>query len=130
MLRQTAELDVATDPHAGLFQAAEAPYECVIVSTDFTEFDPLAAMLAVALARPDALPADHSGLADAGEDQRIIRGLELGINDYLTRPIDEQELTARLGTQIKRKRYNDHLRASVTADDRDGGDRRSDRAAQ
>ena len=49
-----------------------------------------------------------------GEDERIIRGLELGINDYLTRPIDQQELTARLRTQVKRKRYNDHLRASVT----------------
>ena len=41
MLRQTADLDVATDPHAGFFQAAEAPYECVIVSTGFAEFDPL-----------------------------------------------------------------------------------------
>ena len=38
---------------------------------------------------------------------------ELGINDYLIRPLDEQELTARLTTQVKRKRYNDQLRASV-----------------
>jgi two-component system cell cycle response regulator len=28
--------------------------------------------------------------------------------------VDQQELTARLRTQVKRKRYNDHLRASVT----------------
>ena len=32
----------------------------------------------------------------------------------LIRPIDQQELTARLRTQVRRKRYNDHLRASVT----------------
>ncbi|RVB24062.1 diguanylate cyclase, partial [Mesorhizobium sp. M7A.F.Ca.CA.002.10.1.1] len=49
-----------------------------------------------------------------GEEERIIRGLELGINDYLMRPIDQQELTARLRTQVRRKRYNDQLRASVT----------------
>ena len=113
MLHQTADLDVATGPHAGLFQAAEAPYECVIVSTDFTEFDPLRLCSQLrSLDRTRLLPIIL--LADAAEDQRILRGLELGINDYLTRPIDEQELTARLGTQIKRKRYNDHLRASVT----------------
>jgi len=53
-------------------------------------------------------------VAEQGEDNRIIRGLELGINDYLVRPIDEHELTARLRTQVRRKRYNDHLRASVT----------------
>jgi len=53
-------------------------------------------------------------LADQGEDERLIRGLELGINDYVIRPIDQQELTARLRTQVRRKRYNDQLRASVT----------------
>ena len=40
--------------------------------------------------------------------------MELGINDYLIRPIDRQELKARLRTQVRRKRYNDHLRLSVT----------------
>ena len=53
-------------------------------------------------------------LAEEGEEERIIRGLELGINDYLIRPVDQQELTARLRTQVRRKRYNDQLRASVT----------------
>ena len=48
----------------------------------------------------------------------------------LVRPIDQQELIARLRTQVRRKRYNDQLRASVTADHRDGGDRRADRPAQ
>jgi len=52
-------------------------------------------------------------LADEGEEGRILRGLELGINDYLIRPIDQHELTARLRTQVRRKRYNDQLRASV-----------------
>jgi two-component system cell cycle response regulator len=53
-------------------------------------------------------------LAEDGEEDRIIRGLDLGVNDFLVRPIDQQELIARLRTQVTRKRYNDHLRASVT----------------
>lgn len=44
------------------------------------------------------------------EDQPLfIKALELGVNDYLTRPIDEQELLARIRTQVRRKRYQDRL---------------------
>ncbi|ESZ42724.1 PleD family two-component system response regulator [Mesorhizobium sp. L2C066B000] len=113
MLRGSAKLDIATDPHAGFFQAAEAPYECVLISTGFTDFDPLRLCSQLrSLDRTRFLSIIL--IADEGEEGRIIRGLELGINDYLMRPIDQQELTARLRTQVRRKRYNDQLRASVT----------------
>lgn len=113
MLRGSAELDIATDPHAGFFQAAEAPYECVLISTGFADFDPLRLCSQLrSLDRTRFLPIIL--LAEEGEEGRIIRGLELGINDYLMRPIDQQELMARLRTQVRRKRYNDQLRASVT----------------
>jgi two-component system cell cycle response regulator len=113
MLRGSAELDIATDPHAGFFQAAEAPYECVLISTGFADFDPLRLCSQLrSLDRTRFLPIIL--LAKEGEEGRIIRGLELGINDYLMRPIDQQELMARLRTQVRRKRYNDQLRASVT----------------
>ncbi|MEP9373144.1 PleD family two-component system response regulator [Mesorhizobium sp. KR1-2] len=113
MLRNKMDVDVVTDPHAGFFQAAEEPYECVIISTAFAEFDPLRLCSQLrSLDRTRFLPIIL--VADVGEDERIIRGLELGINDYLIRPIDQQEMLARLRTQVRRKRYNDHLRASVT----------------
>jgi two-component system cell cycle response regulator len=113
MLRNVVELDVATDPQHGFFQAAEAPYECVIVSTGFANFDPLRLCSQLrSLDRTRFLPIIL--VADEGDDERIIRALEIGVNDYLIRPIDQQELTARLRTQVRRKRYNDHLRASVT----------------
>jgi two-component system cell cycle response regulator len=113
MLRGTMDLDIATDPHVGFFQAAEQPYECVLISTGFSDFDPLRLCSQLrSLDRTRFLPIVL--LAEEGEDERIIRGLELGINDYVVRPVDQQELTARLRTQVRRKRYNDHLRASVT----------------
>jgi len=52
-------------------------------------------------------------VADEGEEARIMRGLELGVNDFVVRPLDGQELVARLRTQLRRKRYNDELRSSV-----------------
>ncbi|RUY99090.1 PleD family two-component system response regulator, partial [Mesorhizobium sp. M7A.F.Ca.CA.001.12.2.1] len=113
MLRDRADLDVTHDPHAGFFQAAETSYECVMISTAFADFDPLRLCSQLrSLDRTRFVPIIL--LAEEGEEERIIRGLELGINDYLMRPIDQQELTARLRTQVRRKRYNDQLRASVT----------------
>ena len=113
MLRSSADVDVSADPHAGFFQAAETPYECVLISTGFSDFDPLRLCSQLrSVDRTRFVPIIL--VAEQGEDNRIIRGLELGINDYLVRPIDEHELTARLRTQVRRKRYNDHLRASVT----------------
>jgi two-component system cell cycle response regulator len=113
MLRGAAELDVVQDPQVGFFQAAENSYECLLVSTSFAAYDPLRLCSQLrSLDRTRFLPIIL--LAEAGEDDRIIRGLDLGINDYLIRPVDQQELLARLRTQVKRKRYNDQLRASVT----------------
>jgi two-component system, cell cycle response regulator len=108
-----ASLDIVTDPQAGLFQANEAPYECVLISTALANCDPLRLCSQLrSLDRTRFVPIML--LADIGEDSRLVRALELGINDYLVRPIDRHELTARLRTQIKRKRYNDYLRDSVT----------------
>jgi two-component system cell cycle response regulator len=44
---------------------------------------------------------------------RILRGLELGVHDFLFRPVDRNELLARVKTQVKRKRYADRLRDGV-----------------
>ncbi len=112
-IRGDMELDFASDPNAGFFQAAEGNYECVILSTALPDVDPLRLCSQLrSLDRTRFLPIIL--LAEQDDDPRIIRGLELGVNDYLVRPVDPHELTARLYTQIRRKRYNDRLRASVT----------------
>jgi two-component system cell cycle response regulator len=51
-------------------------------------------------------------LGDDDDSDRLIKALELGINDYVLRPIEEHELIARVRTQVKRKRYQDRLRSS------------------
>jgi two-component system cell cycle response regulator len=39
----------------------------------------------------------------------LVKGFDIGINDYLFRPIDSNELKARVRTQVRRKRYQDGL---------------------
>jgi two-component system cell cycle response regulator len=52
-------------------------------------------------------------IADPDDRPRVLRGLELGVNDYLTRPVDRNELLARVRTNIRQKLYADRLRQSV-----------------
>ncbi len=48
-------------------------------------------------------------LANETEIDRVARGLDLGANDYLLRPIEGAELLARTRTQIQQKRHYDRL---------------------
>lgn len=52
-------------------------------------------------------------ILDPGDRDRTLRALDLGVNDIVYRPVDEEELAARVKTLIKRKRYLDSLRNSV-----------------
>ncbi len=49
-------------------------------------------------------------LAEEENNAVVIKGLELGINDYFTYPIEQNELLARIRTQLRRKYYQDSLR--------------------
>jgi len=49
-------------------------------------------------------------LADEGDLPRLAKGLDLGANDYLIRPVDRNELLARVRSQVRRKRLQDRLR--------------------
>ena len=52
-------------------------------------------------------------VVDAAERPRLIKALDLGVNDILTRPVDSEELSARARTQIRRKRYTDFLKEKL-----------------
>jgi two-component system cell cycle response regulator len=52
-------------------------------------------------------------VVDFDDRPRLVKALELGVNDVLARPIDPLELGARAKTQIRRKRYADYLRDNL-----------------
>jgi two-component system cell cycle response regulator len=44
----------------------------------------------------------------------VIKGIELGVNDYFIYPVDDNELIARIKTQLRRKHYQDKLKNNLT----------------
>ncbi len=107
------KVDVLSDPQDAAMQVAEGGYELAIVSMSLGDFDPLrvcSQMRTVEHTRtlPILLVADESDRA------RVVRGLDLGVNDFIVRPVERSELAARVRTQIRRQRYAAELRQSVT----------------
>lgn len=106
------DLTALADPQAAVFEAAEGEFDCIVVSGGLESYDPLRFCSQIrSLDRTRTVPIVL--IAQDGEDDRIARALEIGVNDYVLRPVEENEFKARLATQLKRKRYNDGLRASV-----------------
>ncbi len=52
-------------------------------------------------------------VADAAQKGLVLRGFDLGANDHVLRPVDPNELRARVRNQIRRKRYQERLRAEL-----------------
>jgi two-component system cell cycle response regulator len=53
-------------------------------------------------------------ITNADETPLLMRALDLGVNDYVIRPIDMNELRARVRTQLRRRRYTEQLRNIVS----------------
>jgi len=99
---------VEADPARALLSARGA-VDLVIINAASDTMDGLRF---VAQARSNAASRSIPILAvvDSHERQRVVKALELGVNDVLARPIDPQELSARSRTLIRHKRYADFLR--------------------
>ena len=52
-------------------------------------------------------------VAEPAQRERLLRGFDMGANDWLLRPVDENELRVRARNQIRRKFYQDRLRADL-----------------
>ena len=100
------------DPQEALFRAAEGDYDLVVISLNLKQIDGLRLCSHLrSLDRTRALPI--LVVVDPEDNVRLMRALDLGVNDYLVRPIDRNEMQARVRTQIRRKRFSDRLRDSV-----------------
>lgn len=112
MLCAEHAVDVEPNPQEALFRAAESDYDALLISLGLAEFDALRLCSQVrSLDRTRNLPVVL--IAEPDENARLLRGLEIGVNDYLLRPVDGNEMLARVRTQIKRKRYTERLRDNM-----------------
>jgi two-component system, cell cycle response regulator len=110
-LKVEHEVDVEPDPNQALFHAADGNYDLVIVSLDLEKYDALRLCSQLrSLERTRNLPV--LGITEPDNTARMVRGLEIGVNDYLLRPIDRNEMLARVRTQVRKRRYTERLRDS------------------
>jgi len=113
-LRDIHDVEIEKDPQRALIGAAEGDYDLMIVGLELADFDALRLCSQLrSLERTRGLPILL--VAEVESRARILRGLDLGVNDYILRPIDRNELVARVRTQVRRKRYADRLRENVQA---------------
>ena len=109
MLTKTHDCVVERDPQTALIKLAENNFDLLIVSLSLAQADGLRLCSQVrSLDRTRHLPIII--LVEPGDDARLLRGLDMGVNDYALRPIEKHEFMARVKTQIKRKRHSDYLR--------------------
>ena len=107
------QVEVLSEPQAAPLQVTTGGYELAIVSMALGEFDPLRVCsqirtLEVTRNLPILLVADEV------DRTKVVRGLDMGVSDFIMRPVERNELAARVRTQIRRFRYAAELRQSVT----------------
>ena len=112
MLARAHDTVVEADLQAALIMAAEQSFDLLIISLSLANADGLRLCSQLrSLERTRHLPIVM--LVDPACEARLLRGLDLGANDYLMRPIDRNEMLARVRTQIRRKRHSEHLRTRL-----------------
>lgn len=108
-LAKVHEAYIEPDPQIALRHLAMQPFDLLVVALSLEGVDGLRLCSQVrSMDRTRHLPILI--MVDAGDEARLLRGLDMGVNDYLMRPVDRHELLARVKTQIRRKRFSDYLR--------------------
>jgi two-component system cell cycle response regulator len=112
MLGKEQEVEVNPDPTQAVFHAADGNFDLLIVSLGLEHYDALRLCSQVrSLDRTRNLPI--LAITEPDNTARMLRGLEIGVNDFLIRPIDKNELLARVRSQVRKRRYTERLRDNV-----------------
>jgi two-component system OmpR family response regulator len=103
LMAEGYSVDPAYDGASGLMMAADEPYAVITLDVglpDMSGFD----VLKTLRARQCRAPGLMLTARDAIEDR--VRGLDLGADDYLLKPFEPKELTARLRALLRRPKVD------------------------
>ncbi|MBO6825779.1 MAG: PleD family two-component system response regulator [Sneathiella sp.] len=103
------DLTIESDMDEALVLARGSDFDLTVVSLAATGFDPLRFCSRIrTFEETRQLPI--LTIVDEADTDKLVKGLDLGVNDYVMRPIDKNELIVRTKTQVLRKQYQDRLR--------------------
>jgi len=109
MLSERHEVTVAESSAHLMELVGNEEYDFVLISLSLKEEDGLrlcSQMRSLDTTRQTPILA----MVEEGDMDRLVRALDMGVNDYLMRPVEQNELMARCRTQLRRKRYQDQLK--------------------
>lgn len=113
-LSQKHSVTTAEDGEDILRLASTSDFDIIIVSLSLEDSDGL--RLCSQLRSHDATRSiPVIVLVEEGNVERLVRALDMGVNDYVVRPIERYELMARVRTQLRHRRYQERLRVSLHA---------------
>jgi two-component system cell cycle response regulator len=107
-------ISLETEPDVALARVRTGDFDLVVVNMAIETTDPLRLCSSIRSFEETRL-TPLLAVVRQGDTRKLVRALDIGVNDYLTRPVEKNELTARVTTQIRRKRYIDRLRSSFEA---------------
>lgn len=110
-LSQDYVVEAVSRPDGAQSVATHGNFDLIIVSTQLADTDGLRlASHFKGLEETRSVPVLL--LVDEDDSRAMLKGLELGVNDYIIMPVDYNEMAARVKTQIRRKRYQDALKSN------------------
>jgi two-component system cell cycle response regulator len=95
-----------------LTRVRSGDFDLIMVSLGLRDYDGLR-LCSQLRSLPEGRNVPILVLVSEGDRRKLHQALEMGVNDYLTRPVDRNELIARARTQLRKKRYADKLRENV-----------------
>ncbi len=105
------QVEAVDQPESAQNIAEANDFDLVIVSTMMTDMDGL--RLASHLKSHENLRhVPIIMIVDEDDERALLKGLEMGLNDYLVTPVDHNEMLARVKTQIRRKRFQEALKSN------------------
>jgi two-component system cell cycle response regulator len=107
-MKKKHKITVETDPVKALRRAKNG-IDLVIVSLLSRNFDGLRVCASLRF-NEENRETPILIIGDPEDEARLIRAYDIGVNDTLMRPIDTQEMLARVNTSLRRKFYADSLR--------------------
>lgn len=108
MAPHTASVTVVATRSDALAALAQNEVDLLVLSMGLEQEDPLRFLSQLRASEPTR-QTPVLLVCDEGDYSRLAKGLDLGANDYIFRPIDRNELIARVRIQVKRKKLQEQL---------------------
>ncbi len=110
-LSKLYRIDLCSEPEKAQEMSLAVDYDLIIISTQLYDADGLRICSQIRSNEKTRSTAIII-MVDNDDERSLVKGLEIGVNDYVIAPIDHSEMLARVKTQVKRKKYQDAIKTN------------------